>query len=163
MKKLAYVIVGWIGMLGMLSMATAQNGELEVVSPAGEAMSTSDMNVSWTLGELVVETYSGTDIVLTSGFEQPKSIPTSIEGFEVDFGKVKVFPNPVSQTLFIEREKSNGSLNLNLYDISGKHVLSTSIKSLSGEINMSNLAKGTYTLRLSDSKGAQKTVRVRKL
>ena len=58
---------------------------------------------------------------------------------------VLIFPNPTTGKVFVEVEKHPGKITLNLYDISGKLVM-TNISYSSSFMDISNLSKGLYTL-----------------
>ena len=139
----------------------AQSLTPEVVASAGESFSNNTLNLDWTLGELMTESYAGT-IVLTQGFHQPKLNATAIEDFTPDFGAVKVYPNPTSGSIFIEREKS-GSLELTLLDMKGSIIMQKTVLSAFGNLNLSHLPKGIYILRMYDEKKASKSIRIKKL
>jgi hypothetical protein len=58
--------------------------------------------------------------------------------------KIKVYPNPTSDKLFIECEKIG---TITLYDMLGKEVLNQNISGNS-EININHLPKGIYNARI---------------
>ena len=62
-----------------------------------------------------------------------------------------VFPNPAENQLTIELVNSSSDYQLDIIDLAGRSVYSTTLKQ-SGSINVSALARGTYFVRLnSDS------------
>lgn len=78
-------------------------------------------------------------IDLSSGIADPETI-----SFEA-------YPNPVSHELYLTQDASVES-NIKLIDLSGKEVMNTMMKG-SGKLNVSELAKGIYVLKISNSKG----------
>lgn len=62
---------------------------------------------------------------------------------------VKVFPNPVTDKLYVEVGESSETITLDLFDISGKLVLKSQSSSLSTFINMKDLPSGVYFLKVS--------------
>ena len=66
----------------------------EVVSSGGESQSVTGYQVSWTLGETVIETISSGGNILTQGFQQPKLSLTPVTDLLYPDIKMKVFPNP---------------------------------------------------------------------
>lgn len=68
---------------------------------------------------------------------------------------IKIYPNPASNYLNIET--SNGGVNngsrFTLYDMLGKEVLSTLIQLESQQIDVSKLARGSYTFTIGNSTG----------
>ena len=70
---------------------------------------------------------------------------------ELSLQKVKIYPNPVQNELFIELE--NGQITeINILDLSGKVVFSMS-KHNAKSIDVSNLKQGIYILRLYTETG----------
>ncbi len=45
----------------------------QVISTSGGHYQTENISMSWTVGEPVIETFAGTDVILTQGFQQPYS------------------------------------------------------------------------------------------
>lgn len=69
---------------------------------------------------------------------------------------VNVYPNPVSNNLYIElNDELQGQMNFKVIDMSGKVVLAESVDSFSSlhSINVSNLAKGMYMLNIESKQG----------
>ncbi|MFU8843753.1 MAG: hypothetical protein ACNA7V_08100 [Bacteroidales bacterium] len=54
----------------------------EVISSSGGYFESTNASVSWTLGETVTETFTGTSFILTQGFQQPLGI--QITGIDLD-------------------------------------------------------------------------------
>ena len=63
----------------------------EVVSSAGETQTVSDLEISWTIGEPVIETFSLGIPVLTQGFHQSKLIVTAIDENRFSEIELKVY------------------------------------------------------------------------
>lgn len=72
----------------------------------------------------------------------------SIESNE-DETKTNIYPNPTSDNFFINANTTD-KLELNLYDLSGKNVLSTKVADRSN-INTSALSDGIYSLSIKTS------------
>lgn len=61
-----------------------------------------------------------------------------------------VFPNPTQNQLTVELTNSSSDYQLDIIDLSGRSVYSTTLKE-SGNINVSELARGTYFVRLNST------------
>jgi hypothetical protein len=56
----------------LLAVAFAVNTSAQqVIASAGDYFEGNDISISWTLGEPVIETFQGNDLILTQGFQQP--------------------------------------------------------------------------------------------
>jgi len=148
--------------LFLLTLTHAQSLSPEVVAPAGDRFFGTDVSVSWTLGEVMVESYETTTIVLSQGFQQGSLSSTSIEDLFASFGQIRVFPIPTRQTLRIEWEHGQHALQVRLSDLRGRDLMRKSFRDLYGELDLSHLAEGVYLLHLSDGKHLGKTVRIQK-
>jgi len=60
--------------------------------------------------------------------------------------KSKVYPNPVTNQLFIESKEVVGGIEI--YNLAGQKLMSTAIKALNGEVDVENLPAGTYLIKL---------------
>jgi hypothetical protein len=66
MKKTKTILL-LLSMTFFISHSYAQ----QVISSAGNYYQGDNLSMSWTLGETVIETFTGNDIILTQGFQQP--------------------------------------------------------------------------------------------
>lgn len=125
----------------------------EVVSSAGATQEASGYEVSWTLGEPVIETFSLASNILTQGFHQTKLVITAIGEPEIMASELKVYPNPTSDFFIIHFSSDLKDKHYSLFDMTGKMLELNSILETDTKINVSNLASGTYLLHI----GANKT------
>ena len=74
---------------------------------------------------------------------------------EAGFGSIKVYPNPANSILNVEVNTINGEdANITLYNVLGEMVANTSTADTRATINVDNLAKGMYLLKITSSKGS---------
>lgn len=128
----------------------SQSAKSEVISSGGEFYENSNNSLSWTIGEVVVETTKSANNILTQGFQQPSySLSTIKENINSEF-EILAYPNPTSDFLNLEIKTDNKSydIELEIIDISGKVVLNQKIKESISKINLSNFSKGTYLLKV---------------
>ena len=69
---------------------------------------------------------------------------------------VSFFPNPVNDFMSFENQVGK-ELALNIYDISGKLMLTTKINSGSGKIDLSFLTAGVYMVEVKNDVAVSKT------
>ncbi|AXG68283.1 hypothetical protein KORDIASMS9_00476 [Kordia sp. SMS9] len=86
--------------------------------------------------------------VITNIFETEFVEPLSVN--EIADFQVKLYPNPATDILYIELEKSE-LIRLQLVDIHGKQILTKTATSKQIELNISNLKSGMYFLKLSSN------------
>ena len=129
-----------------------------VVASAGESVEAGGLNVSWTLGELAIETLedNGNTLILTQGFQQGYFEITSIgEPLSNNF-MLKVYPNPASEFVWValESEEIKDAI-IELYDLEGKLVYNGKLNVVEGpnKIELNNLSSSQYILRITDATG----------
>jgi bacillolysin len=76
-------------------------------------------------------------------------IPGETERNKNNEVQIKVFPNPANDQFFIDANTTD-KLNVSLFDVSGKKVLSENVNDKSN-INVYNLQEGVYTVRIKTS------------
>ena len=128
--------------------------QLEVIATSGDFYKNSSGSLSWTLGEVAIETLSETNFILTQGFQQSKLTVTSVNELPgLDF-TISVFPNPASDFLTVKFEKYDRltSLMYHLYDINGKLLLLKQPEGIETTISLSNFNPSIYILKVIQTK-----------
>ena len=133
----------------------------EIISSAGDFHSSGTHSVSWTLGEPVIDTWSGSGTVLTQGFQQPILVSVSIyENPDLNYA-INAFPNPTSDFLNLEISGSNFvSTWYYLFDVTGKLLDSRQIVSEHTEIMFSHLPVATYYVKIVENSKELKTFKI---
>jgi hypothetical protein len=76
---------------------------------------------------------------------------TGIAGPDAWENKIQVFPNPLQNKLYINN-RLNNSLKAQLYDITGKEIITTQLQPGSHQLPVIKLMKGAYILLLTDQR-----------
>ncbi len=126
-----------------------------------------DLSISWTVGEVVINTLESTDgeITLTQGIQQPDPAGVTASR-EVALEKlgVVVFPNPVQQTLTIRLDlPPKNPLTAQLLDLSGKVLLKRPLDVGSQEMDMGSLPAAPYVLQFTDGVRVFSSVKIVKV
>lgn len=150
MKKLITILI----CTGIIPAAMHAQVSLSpsVISSAGDYYESTDMSISWTLGELVVTTLEGDNMILTQGFQQPFDIGVGIKQNEMSWN-ISVYPNPVGDELRIRFDvQSQGDYLIEIQDVTGRVISQGLHKHLKpGEIvilDTSGLIHGIYFLKV---------------
>lgn len=133
----------------------------EVISASGGSLESAEVHLDFTLGEIIVETYSNSEIVLTQGFHQSTIKLLSIEDFNPGLS-VQVYPNPTASNLFVASDYFEG-IEYSIYNESGQEVLFGKLSSNKEQILVNNLAAGIYTISLFNESGKVKSVKIIKI
>ena len=156
MKKLKfYFIVFFI--VCLFSKTKAQ----EVIATSGNHYENNEIQISWTLGEPVIETLSNENSTLTQGFHQSKLIVTAINEVSVPGVNITAYPNPTSDILKVEVKNVSGQdLIYTLYSPDGRMLVQKQMESDISEIPMYNYVSATYFLKVSSSNTVLKTFKI---
>ena len=136
----------------ILLTASANLTAQEVVAANGGSATIASSQVSWTIGELVIETVGTSPNILTQGFHQTLLIITAINELEALGIEIKVYPNPTQDFVNIRFNELTDSPAYLLFDLTGKLIKRDKITSTNVKLNMTNYAGGTYILKLTNGK-----------
>jgi len=129
-----------------------------VVSTAGDHFKTNEAQLSWTIGEIVIETLTGTSNILTQGFHQTKLIAVAIDELPYLGFEIKAFPNPTQDYLILKVSKDKlNSMQYKLYDMQGKLLQNKLIKESETEIYFKDLAPSSYLIKVIEMNKEIKT------
>jgi len=133
----------------------------EVISSAGETQKISGYEISWTIGEPVIETISAGTIILTQGFHQSKLTITPATEFLFSDIELKVYPNPTNEFITIYINKIGDNLNYFLYDLAGKLLETKPIITTETKLLLQTRSSGTYILKVQrDEKETLQTFKI---
>lgn len=141
-KTMAFAAFLLLGLGGL----KAQNS---TVATGGDAIGNNGSS-SYSVGQLVTSTNTGSNGSLAQGVQQPFdiSIVTAINEFNQGI-ELSVFPNPTTRSLNLEVADNIG-LSYQLYNLQGVLVRSDKVVSSSTTIPMEELIQGTYLLKVVD-------------
>lgn len=140
-----YVFIFIILILTLTFSISAQN----VISSAGASAIGTNVQLSWTVGEPITETFSGTNSILTQGFHQGKLTVTAIEPDIYPGISLSVYPNPVVFELNLYLWGTGNTIfEYELYNIEGKLLIHKKIQNQPEIINMQKYPAGTYLLKV---------------
>ena len=114
------------------------------------------------MGQVVYGTYTGSNGSVAQGIQQTYDI-TALLGAEISAIKLELvaYPNPIQETLTLKiNNYKNEKLTYQLYDLHGKLWDSQSVKGAHTQLDMNNLAVGTYLLSIQDEELLIKTFRI---
>lgn len=118
-----------------------------IVSSGDVYKAANGTTLSWSLGELVTDTYKNNTHVLTQGFQQYflKLVPTK----EVVDIKVRIYPNPTASSINLEVENKVAASYI-LQNMNGQILEKGSINAKNTNIDLQNMPVATYILTVND-------------
>jgi hypothetical protein len=135
----------------------------EVIPATGGNASGSGGSMSYSVGQIVYTTNTGTTGSVAQGIQQPYeiSVVTELEGAKGITLKCIVYPNPATDYVMLKVENYNTeNLTYQLYDINGKLVENKKLDGNETSIVMSHLAATTYFLKVIDNNKEVKTFKI---
>lgn len=129
--------------------------EQNVVSSSGGQYFFSTGSMTWTVGEVIINTVESPDNKLTQGFNQTNINIVGITEY-IHKIKISVFPNPTTDFINIESTKKT---TLKIYDLSQKLILEKALNKKE-KVDLSQLSSGTYFLAFYKNNKRVKTVKI---
>lgn len=124
----------------------------ENINTTGGDASGSGGSVSYSVGQVMYNTYTGSNGSVSEGVQQPYEIfvVTGIEKAKGINLLLTAYPNPTDDYLTLEMQDAvQTQYFASLYDINGKLLQKIPITNQQTHINMNNLAPATYFLKVS--------------
>lgn len=142
MKTLKLILIAFFA---TCSLAKAQ----EIVATGGDFFINGSGSVSVTIGEPVTETFSGSEIILTQGFQQNRLKVLAIDETDLTETEISVYPNPVHDYLKVRTGQCKNELfSYRLYDFSGKFLTQESFQAPGTDIPFCSFSPSVYFIRI---------------
>jgi hypothetical protein len=131
----------------------------QVIASGGDFYTGVGVSLSWTLGELITETVTDGNYILTQGFQQPHYIISAIDDPKTEenpLGDINIYPNPVADQLNVAfKDMNQQNIVITLFDFNGKILINDIAENTTviKQLDMTFVAKGTYILRCSTKDG----------
>ena len=148
--------------------ALAQTKERQVIGSAGDYSSASNVQMSYTIGETMVETKTANTVTLTQGFQQAPGWVVGIDHIETGLS-IKAYPNPVEGQMIIEFDVVRPMhVQIEIFDLVGRQYklpleslhLSAHTKQL---FDLSKFPAGNYIMNFKTEGSVLGTIKVQKL
>ena len=149
--SVAFLLLG----LGGLQAQESVNGS------GGEATGAVG-TASYSVGQVVYTTNTGTNGSVAQGVQQPYEISTTVGINETSINlEMSVYPNPTANylQLKVDSEKLD-NLNFQLIDLQGKVITNKKVNSATTTVAMENLPKAIYFLNVVKNNQIVKTFKV---
>lgn len=158
MKHLTKVLIAFC-VFGFGTIIQAQNS----IPATGSNAAGTGGTVSYTIGQVVYTTISGTTGMVSQGVQQPFDITviTAIEEASEISLEISVYPNPAVGYVNLNVKKYDAdNLRYMLYDMNGMLLLNRIVEGTETLIQIGHLFPGTYLLRIADNKKEIKTFKI---
>jgi hypothetical protein len=126
------------------------HGQSAVPATGGNASGAGGSS-SYSIGQIVYSTLSGTTGTVAQGVQQPYeiSVPTALENTEGITLEYKVYPNPTTGMLTLSLKPfDSGNFRFKLFDINGLLLQEKKVESEITDISMDSYNPSIYFLRI---------------
>jgi hypothetical protein len=153
MKTIFLLFVILVPVIGM-----SQSFSNSVVASSGSYYANGQFSVNWTLGEPIIYTYSGANLIITQGFQQNhKYIPVSVSNSISASTEIDIYPNPANEFLFIRfsdhqaLNPANSQVTVSIHSMIGSEITKSTHQLFNPllKLDLSNLAPSTYIVLVS--------------
>ena len=159
MKRLLLIV----GAMAFMMMGYAQ----ETITTSGGEATGNAGTVSYTIGQIAVQTVANSNASVSEGVQQPYEIQTiGVDNYPQITLDAKVYPNPTADRLILSigssvvETRHGTSLQAALFNNNGQHIRTLNVTGVQTDIDMTDLSSGTYYLRVTDEKQTLKTFKV---
>ena len=153
--KLGTVLLLGLGLTGVQAQ--------ETISVTGGNTSDSGGSVSWTVGQIVYQTHSGTNVLVSEGVQQYVESETVL-GLEQSIEQpelVSVFPNPVAEYFTIKLNDFKASTyTFQLFDIKGKLIQSKNLVANETVVQVRDLVPAYYLLKITNRENEEQIIKI---
>lgn len=132
----------------MASISVFTNAQ-QVISSSGSTLKNSTGSLSFTVGELVIDTKNAGATTITQGFHQTKLTITAMNVLREQNFSISAFPNPTNDFVNLKIEKGEiRDVEFILFDLQGKVLSNRKIEGTNTEVSFSGYNSGNYFLKV---------------
>jgi len=133
----------------------------EVIGSDGGFSNAANGSLSWTIGEVVTETFSNSNNFLTQGFHQNYEDLLDLQTIDLG-GLYTIYPNPFINSITISKKSDDNGFDYNIYDCNGKSIQKNSVVFAPScnelNIDLSFFLPGIYFFEISTFDSGQRIV-----
>jgi len=153
----------FFSLLLLSGMGKAQTLSHQLIANGGGSMVNSRADqISWSIGELMVATFSRADFVLTQGFQQSENLTiTSIFEDPLAEKEILIFPNPAIDRFFVEIKNYDQPIEAMLYNLLGQPLQKLQVSGQT-EVDLQLYPSGVYVLSMIAEDGSRYSFKIQK-
>lgn len=132
------------------------------INSSGGNINSSSGNVSYSVGQLFIKSVGNSDGSVSEGVQQAYTISeiSSVENLRNKW-KISLYPNPADNYIYLKQDLSNiDNLKWQLFDMQGRLLIEKMTKNNPQIIDIGNLSKQVYFLKVTNGKQELKTFKI---
>lgn len=134
----------------------------QTIATAGGEAEGDGGTVSYTVGQMVYSSATGSTGTVSQGIQQPYEIfvLTGVEQKGINLN-ISAYPNPTTESLNLKVEKSTiQNMSYQLYDIQGRLIKSSMLLGNNTQIDMTDLEPASYILKVLNDDQSLKNFKI---
>jgi hypothetical protein len=121
----------------------------ELITSSGADYINQNIQLSWSIGEIISETYDQSGKQLTQGFQQTdKATQTGLEKHPNLENQILAYPNPAKGKIYLRTDQSLYKYQYRIFDALGKLVYSGEIITTDNTIDIIHIPSGMYFMKI---------------
>lgn len=157
MKNKKTKIFAYLLLVSMLTTGKAQ----QVVNTLGGNASGSSGSVSYSIGQLVFNSISGSSGTVTQGVQQPYEVSSlGLEDNNNFTQNIIIYPNPTTAFLNLKLNNDTNELSYQIFDITGKLLKNETAITQENKIDISSFLPAIYLLKVFQNDNEFKTFKI---
>jgi hypothetical protein len=136
-------------LIALFMMISAGISAQQVISSAGTHATGTNVQLSWTVGETMISSFTGSSAIITQGFHQGKLTVTAIEPIVLSGVTLNVFPNPVNDKLNISfSDFMESKYSFSITDANSRLIFSGKATENPQPVDMNSVTPGVYFIKV---------------
>ncbi len=132
----------------------SQTIERYLISPSGEEFKNTTVELNFSIGDIVIDTKSNSQVTLTQGFHQTQVIATSLKTPLESEIELNIYPNPFTDFVYVDIKGDDlRQFSYRLFDIEGKLLKKGSLNPNHSKLDFSSFKQQVYLFSIVNEKG----------
>ena len=150
--------------LSLMILSAMSLSAQSTIVPMGGDIEGNGVTVSYTIGQIAVQSYGEGSTRIFEGVQQPYEIQTiGVDNYPGITLNAMVYPNPTLGNVQLTMNNVQFEGEVRVFDLNGKFLFSKKIEGSATEIPMSDLAAGTYFVNVLNGTQVLKSFKVVKM
>ena len=133
----------------------------DLITTAGDEFKNSSIQISFSIGEPVCESFGQTPTFLSQGFQQTGIVVTSIKENKNLNYSIEAYPNPTNSNINLKFSKETPSnVYYLIYNLHGEIIQKQAIKNSETIINFEKLPSSSYIIKVLELNNELKTFNI---
>ena len=122
----------------------SQTIERDVIGSSGQVLSNGSIELSYTVGEVIISQLNQSQYIITQGFHQPSKKKVINNGVT----DIVIYPNPTVDEIVIKFPNDIGDYKINVFDEVGRLIKKISSSELEQIISLKHEAAAAYYFKI---------------